>query len=575
MPMPMPPWVPCLFAVACGCTAQEMTAPHLPKRVEAGRAVVIAHVNLLPMTGKTPLLRDQTVVVRDGLIEKLGNGVAIPAGAVVVDGSGRYLMPGLIDSHTHIRYARDLTMYLDAGVTTVFTLGQSPRSEAMQARSRIERGEQPGPRVFAAVFLDGPGSPIAPAADVAAIRGLVASARSDGQQLVKLYNQLTPAQFDTAIAEAHKAGLAVFGHAVRSVPLPYALAHGQQVLAHVEEYLYSYLGNREDDTRIAAAAHFTRESATYVIPNLSAYDAIAAQWGKPDWLERLEPEPEFKRLHAGWQAVWRSSDYVKRTGTLGTRPQFLRRLTRALADSGVPLMAGTDSPFVPGLYPGTSLYAELRTLVDAGLSPADALRAATRTPGEFLSKTGLASEPVGQIVPGARADLLLLDRNPLQNIENVRSVVGIMTKGEWYSKTWLDSVMVACAALMAACSESSSPGPIVPTPTIAGTYQTSVSLTANTCTGITVQDNPTVVGHTTGASAITLTHAGSTYSGTLAQDSTFITAPNAITVGTATHTITLAGKFRPNTFTADATSNVTGTGSGAPCQYVVHWVGTK
>lgn len=108
---------------------------------------------------------------------------------------------------------------------------------------------------------------------------------------------------------------------------------------------------------------------------------------------------------------------------------------------------------------------------------------------------------------------------------------------------------------------------------LAGTYQTAVTLTSNSCSGITVQNNPTTVTHAVGATTFSMAHAGQSYSGTLGANNTFTTAPNSIPVGAATHTLTIAGQFTTNGFTADVTANVAG--GGAACQYVVRWVGTK
>jgi hypothetical protein len=107
---------------------------------------------------------------------------------------------------------------------------------------------------------------------------------------------------------------------------------------------------------------------------------------------------------------------------------------------------------------------------------------------------------------------------------------------------------------------------------IAGTYQTSVSLTSSSCTGVTVQNNPTTVAHTSGATAFSLTHVGQVYAGSLASDDSFTTAPKSIPVGTTAHTLTIAGRFTGAGFVADVTAVVTGSTS---CQYLVHWVGTK
>ena len=128
------------------------------------------------------------------------------------------------------------------------------------------------------------------------------------------------------------------------------------------------------------------------------------------------------------------------------------------------------------------------------------------------------------------------------------------------------------AFLLAACSNATDGGSQSP---IAGTYQTDVTLASSSCTGITVQDNPTRVSHTTGSTTFTLTHAGNTYSATLGANNTFTTTPKPIVAGTATHTLSIAGQFTTDAFTATVSVSVTGTGNGAPCQYVVHWVGSR
>lgn len=127
---------------------------------------------------------------------------------------------------------------------------------------------------------------------------------------------------------------------------------------------------------------------------------------------------------------------------------------------------------------------------------------------------------------------------------------------------------LAALLVAASCAGTSS----IPTSPIAGTYQTAVTLTSSTCTGITVQNNPTTIAHTSGATTFTLTHAGQTYNGTLGMNDAFTTAAKPIAVGTTTHTLTISGSFTSGGFVADVTAVVTGSAS---CQYVVHWQGTR
>lgn len=151
----------------------------------------------------------------------------------------------------------------------------------------------------------------------------------------------------------------------------------------------------------------------------------------------------------------------------------------------------------------------------------------------------------------------------------------IPTKPRFLRATTICLLLIGCGG-SAGSTVITDPGGINTTNSpIAGTYQTAVSLTSSSCTGITVQNNPTTVAHTAGATTLTLTHVGISYSGTLAANNSFTTTAKPIEAGAVTHTLTIAGQFTTNGFTADVTANVTGSGNGAPCQYVVRWVGSK
>lgn len=152
-------------------------------------------------------------------------------------------------------------------------------------------------------------------------------------------------------------------------------------------------------------------------------------------------------------------------------------------------------------------------------------------------------------------------------------VAGMKTHNRWTAHAV--TLVALAATTAAACGGSSKTtgsngNPVSP---LAGTYQTAVTLASNSCSGITVQNNPTTVAHAVGATTFTMSHANQSYSGTLGANNAFTTSPNAIPVGATTHTLTIAGQFTTNAFTADVTANVTG--GGAACQYVVHWIGTK
>ncbi len=192
-----------------------------------------------------------------------------------------------------------------------------------------------------------------------------------------------------------------------------------------------------DETQIPAAVSFVKQSGAYVVPNLSAFVGIARQWGKPAEVVRLLEDAETGNLRPELIRYWADSDYAKRPGSLNREVVFLRKFTRALSDAGVPLITGTDSPTIPGLFPGKSEHCDIEELVTAGLTRFEALSAATRIPGEFIHQFVAGAPKSGTVTSGSRADLLLLRDNPLKTSKASTQIEGVMIGGRWYGKQLL------------------------------------------------------------------------------------------------------------------------------------------
>jgi hypothetical protein len=264
-------------------------------------------------------------------------------------------------------------------------------------------------------------------------RAVVREAEASGYDYIKVYNSLTSAQFAAIIDEARAAGMAVIGHGVRQPGMEGILQGGQVMIAHGEEYIYTFFGNTIDRSRIPAAVELTKRFGAFVLPNLSAFEIITLQWGKPAVVDSFLRLPEVRYLHQSYQASWQGGRYTGRRGSLVTRLAFLKDLTLALAQADVPLLLGSDSPGIPGMFPGASIHNDLRNMVDAGLTPYQALAAGTRTAGEFVLSTRPGSPVFGVITPGSRADLVLLADNPLEDVANVRNPEGVMAAGRWWT----------------------------------------------------------------------------------------------------------------------------------------------
>jgi hypothetical protein len=395
--------------------------------------VIFTHVNVIPMDSER-ILTDYAVVVENGRIAAVTpvSDTRAPLRARVIDGTGKFLLPGLADMHTHVDRAEMLPMFLAAGVTSTLNMGLASPTFITSTRQQVARSQLPGPQVFVAFMIDGPGDPgpqFVPSCEADA-RAAVGRARLLGYDFIKVYSRLQPDMYAAVLDEAHKQNIAVVGHIPNAVGFEKSLAAGQIMIAHGEEIYKTFFGDKPDTSLIPRAVTLTKDSGAYVTPTLSSFASLTSRIADPNVARRQLNAAEAHYvppdIRGGW--VTRSSQ-----GSARFVPEYhlIQQLTLALAQANVPLLTGTDTPTL-GMVPGFSLHEDLAELVRAGLTPYQALSAATRTPGEFMQKFVPQTEHFGIIAVGNRADLVLLAQNPLHNIDAVRHPVGVMTAGKWY-----------------------------------------------------------------------------------------------------------------------------------------------
>jgi len=427
------------------------------RAADATDATAFVHVNVIPMDGDSPrVLQDETVIVEHGLVSAIGRARTPPPGARIIDGRGQmFLSPGLADMHTHAESSGDMKLYLAYGVTSVLHMGGASSDFMDQRRPLLNTGARPGPHVYAAFRIDGTpeyGQFVVRTPDEA--RWITRLAKTNGYDFIKVYNNLSPECFEATLDEARRQGMAVVGHGVTRVGLERQLALGQKLVAHTEEFLYTTFASAAtsedpnaapDWIQVPPAIAFVKRSGAFVTADLATYDHIAQQWGRPDVLGRWLKAPEIAWLSPGQRLAWLKEDYVARSGSLDARAAFLHRFARALQDAGVPLVAGTDAPSVPGMVPGLSLHDDLRALGDAGFSRFEALSTATRNAGRFIRETVPNAIPFGEVAPGFRADLMLTEGNPLVDLQTLRAPLGVMSHGVWYDKAKLEQLLVGIA----------------------------------------------------------------------------------------------------------------------------------
>jgi len=411
-------------------------APHLQGATTAGRTLVIQHVNVIPMT-VPGILVDQTVIIRGQRIIRIGSAsqVRVPGGSWTLNGSGQYLIPGLIDAHVHLYNRQQLGLYLISGVTTVFNLNGAPLH--LVWREEIAKGHLLGPRIYTV----GPKFDRAEPPEKAA--ALVNEYFRQGYDGIKIYDQVSKAEYPALIAAAKERHMLIVGHIAREPGFEATLQAGQAI-AHAEEYLSTFFkehqnGGLPDPKLIPQAVSMTKAAGVPVIATLVAYEHI---------LDQATDFPAFlKRPEMQYWAPWEMEDlkdpdenpYLSfgkdDIAELQHNYPLLRTLVKALHDDGVPILAGTDAGWVIAV-PGFGLHQELQNLVDTGMTPFEALYSATVAPARFLR----GDNGFGTVEEGKVADLVLLRANPFDSISNTQNIAGVVVRGRWLPNAELDKM---------------------------------------------------------------------------------------------------------------------------------------
>jgi imidazolonepropionase-like amidohydrolase len=406
--------------------------------------VAFVDVSVVPMDRERVLER-QTVVVRDGRVAAIGpaRSTPVPAGASRVDGRGKFLAPGLVDMHAHVAQGtesladpagRQLALSLAAGVTTLRGLVAAPTALAL--RDRVARGEVLGPTLYvAAPSLNG-NSVTSPADGVR----LVERAKRDGYDVLKIHGGVSAETYDSIAVAARRAGLRLVGHVTPEYGLARALAAGQQV-EHLDGYIAASLRDgvdappgqfvldpavlaQVDSARLRAVIAETVRRGVWNGPTLALFATLASD----ETAEQLATRPELRYTPPQALAQWAAQRSPLTQAPAEGRHAYValrNLLVRELHRAGGRLLVGSDSPQIY-MTPGFGALREIEAFVAAGLSPYAALEAATRNPAEFLGRAD-----AGTVATGKRADLILLDGNPLADVANLRRLSGVMVGGRW------------------------------------------------------------------------------------------------------------------------------------------------
>lgn len=419
----------CRLLVLC-CTFLSFAGTALAQ----GPVAAFVDVNVIPMD-REHVLAHQTVLVRGDRVVALGPTAKtqVPAGARRIDGRGKYLIPGLADMHAHVNDKQEqLFLFLANGVTTVRDMFGRPATLAL--RDRVATGALLGPRIYTA-GLDEECPKDQPLA------ACLAAMKAAGIIMVKIYWDSLP-RFDSVVAIARQLHLPVGGHVSTFVGLGPALAAPYATLEHLWGYFEYLVGTRP--SLMLDLIHINKDSALRA-------DLDTASWGRPGW----RPDPQkLKAVAAATRraGTWNAPTLVVAERLACSQPSLSETpveriprtifelkfpLVKALQDGGAGLLLSTDD------VAGFAVHRELELLVHAGLTPYQALATGTRNVAAYLG----TADSTGTVAVGKRADLVLLDGNPLRDIRYTAGPAGVMVGGRWLSRAALDagfdSVMAA------------------------------------------------------------------------------------------------------------------------------------
>ncbi len=416
------------------------------RQPSAGAPIAITHVNVVPMDSER-VLEGWTVVVANGSIVAAGrmDRVKVPSGAQTVNGTGKFLIPALAEMHAHIPpgpqvpdavIERTLFMYAANGIGTIRGMLGDPRHLGYRARARNRE-------IFSPIIsTSGPslGGTSTPTPESAV--KLVTEEKQAGYDFLKIHPGLSLDTFNAMVATANTLGIRFAGHVPAAVGLQRALDAKYLTIDHLDGYVEALAGpgapasqwfginlaDRADAKRIPALVAETKKAGTWMV----ATEILLENTAGDDAAEFLSQRPEMKYATPKQLQDWAANKATFLQLPSAQRRTFIalrRTLIKALFEGGVPFLLGSDAPQIWNI-PGFSVHRELEAMVASGLTPFQALQSGTANVATFF---GTESQ-TGTVAVGRRADLVLLDGNPLADITNTRKIAGVMLQGRWMSK---------------------------------------------------------------------------------------------------------------------------------------------
>lgn len=399
-------------------------------------ATAFVNVTVIPMDTERALA-GQTVIVQGDRIKAIGpvGQMVVPTGAVTIDGAGKFLIPGLAEMHGHNPppgaseqdVARTYFLYVANGVTFVRSmLGWEGQ---LALREKVRRGELLGPTLYLAGPSFNGQTASTPAQAIARVR----EQKKQGWDLLKVHPGVPRAAYDAMARTAAELKIDYAGHVPANVGVVHAIESGQRTIDHLDGYV-EHLGAMAgpvDATRLRELVRLTRAHGTGVVPTMVLWDTIIGAHALTTLLEFDELQYMPRAEVGAWTASYEQRLAAPDFNAANARQIAANRrvILKALADGGVEILFGTDSPQQFSV-PGFSIHREMQAMHAAGMSSYAILASATRAVAAHIGVKG----QTGTVASGAKADLVLLKGNPLEDIGNVARQAGVMVAGRWLSE---------------------------------------------------------------------------------------------------------------------------------------------
>jgi imidazolonepropionase-like amidohydrolase len=428
-------------------------------------SIAFVHVSVVPMDREV-VLRDHTVVITGDTIVAIGPSASVkpPAGATIVDGSGKFLMPGLAEMHGHLTGANDalneriLLLSVARGITTV--RGMLGHPSHLVLRDRVRKGELLGPTIY----TSGPSLNGNTVPDAATAEKLVTEQKAAGYDLLKIHPGILRGPFDALAATAKKVGIPFAGHVPIDVGVHRAIEAGYASIDHLDGYVEALLKDGApvdakqpgffglnfvghlDESRIPALVAKTKAAGVWNVPTQSLMPAFLG----PESTESLVARPEMRYLPKQMVDNWvgqrnKVIDELKQTNAQSKVADFVAvraRIIKALDDADAGVLLGADTPQVMQV-PGWATHGELKSLAAAGLSPYRALRTGTINVARYFG----TEARTGTLQKGKEASAILVDANPLDEVANAGKISGVIVRGRWLPKAEIDAKLAALAPM--------------------------------------------------------------------------------------------------------------------------------